>query len=504
MRSGMSESLRPFLIGLLLILGAAPAWGEERLGPGEAVAIALRENPSLAAAVAGLQRANWAVIGENAVFTTPNLQLDVGARHSESPAFQNGGITSTGVDQLTVGSRISQRLRLGTDLALRVEHSERWEDGRRDVSLFAIGPVYDTSARLELTQPFWRGSRREVVEASLYQARALATEAERAAERTASQLVRDVLVAWWQLWLAEETLRIEEESLLLARRQRDEAQRRVELGSAAPVSVLTFETRVAEREESVASALRQLRERSVALAAQLGNVDREVAAAAPVLTPVEIPEQETARRLAVERAPEVREAQAALATASTRVEPTADPFRPRLDLQGFAEVGGLSSIYAGFGEGNPVAWVAGLNLIFETPLGTTQYRAAASQARLAVQEADRRLAQARLSAESGVDAERARLASAQERVGLARRTLEVAEAQLAAEQRKYEIGTSTPIEVLQAEEAVRAARLRVALAEVDLRSAEAAIDHLTGRLLERWAGKHLAFDPTVARLDAAR
>src|SRR5690606_31498077 len=168
-----------------------------------------------------------------------------------------------------------------------------------------------------------------------------------------------------------------------------------------------------------------------------------------------------------------------------------------------AGVGGLSSIYAGF-EGNPFAWVAGVNLIFETPLGTTRYRAAASQARLAVQEADRRLAQARLMAESGIDAERARLESAQERVGLARRTLEVAQAQLRAEQRKYEIGTATPIEVLQAEEAVRTARLRLATAEVELRSAEAAIEHLTGRLVERWAGELLAAQSAVAGPDPSR
>lgn len=482
-----SFRLRPRLLVFGLALAwALPAWSQQRLGPEEAVSIALRENPALAAAMAGLERAHWAVTGEDAAFT-PTLLIDVGAQHSESPAFQNGDVVTAGVDRLTVGSRLSQRLRLGTELALRLEHNERWEDGRRDVSLFAVGPVYDTSARLELTQPFWRGSGRDVVEAALYQARALATEAERAAERTASQLIRDVIVSWWQLWLADESLRIEEESLLLARRQRDEAQRRVELGTAAPVSVLTFETRVAEREEGVATALRMREERAVALAAQLGNADLELVASTPAFAPVELPEQELARRRALERSPEVREAQASLLTATTRQAPTADPFRPRLDVQGFAEVGGLSSIYAGFGEGEPFAWVAGVNLIFETPLSANRHRAAAAQARLAVQEADRRLEEARLQAASGVDSERARLESAQERVRLSRRTLEVAEAQLAAEERKFEIGTSTPIEVLQAEEAVRAARLRVATAEVDLRSAEASLAHLMGTLVERWA-----------------
>lgn len=472
-------------LAIFVLCWALPALGQRALGPKEAVEIALRENPTLAAAVASMQRASWAVIGEDAAFT-PVLQLDLGGLHSESPAFQNGNITRAGVDQLTVGSRIIQRLRLGTDLSLRVEHNSRWDEGGRDVSLFAVGPVYDTSARLELTQPFWRGSSRAVVEGALRQARDLATEAERAAERTASSLVRDVLTAWWELWFADEALRIERASLLLAEQQRDEARRRVELGSEAPVAVLTFETRVAERQEGVAAALRQQQERALALSALLGMATTELSTETPVFEPLELPEEEVARRLAVERAPEVREAEAALALAATRAEVTADPFRPRLDVQGFAQVGGLSSVYAGFG-GDQFAWVAGVNLIFETPLNAKRYRAAAAQARLSVQEADRRLAQARLSAEANVDAERARLDSAAARAELARKTLEFAEAQFAAEQRKYELGTSTPIEVLQAEEAVRTARLRLARAEVDLRSAAAAIEHLTGTLVERWA-----------------
>lgn len=479
------------LVFLLVLLGAAPAYGQ--IGPREAVELALRDNPSLAEAIATLQRANWAVVGEDAAFS-PSLQLDVGGQHSESPAFENGDITRAGVDQLSVGSRIFQRLRLGTDLSLRVEHVSRWEEEREDVSLFAVGPVYDTSARLELTQPFWRGSGRAVVESALRQAQDTATQAERAAERRASQLVRDVLVSWWELWLADESLRIERASLRLAEQQLDEARRRVELGSEAPVDVLTFETRVAERQEGVAAALRQQRERALALGALLGTAGAAEAMDDPVVEPAPLPEEEEARRLALERSPEVREAEAALALAATRAEVAADPFRPRLDVQGFAQAGGLSSVYAGFG-GDQFAWVAGVNVIFETPLNANRYRAAAAQARLSVREADRRLAQARLSAEAEIDAERARLESARARRELATKTVEVAEAQLAAEQRKYEIGTSTPIEVLQAEEAARAARLRLARAQVDLRTAEAAIEHLTGRLVMRWAGEAIAAAP---------
>src|SRR5690606_30454575 len=116
------------LLASLILSLSVPALGESPIGPDEAVEIALRQNPSLAAAVANLERASWAVIGEDAFFS-PTLRLDVGANHSETPAFRNGQIDRTGIDQLQVGSTLSHRLRLGTDLALRLEHNQRWEDG---------------------------------------------------------------------------------------------------------------------------------------------------------------------------------------------------------------------------------------------------------------------------------------------------------------------------------------------------------------------------------------
>lgn len=484
----MSRSLFCMAALLLALAPVARAQAAATLHPAEAVAIALDNNPSLAAAVSQAQSATWAVRQQDALFS-PTLQLDLGFDHTEMPA-----ITSTGesrraeLNQLRLGSRLVQPLRVGTELALRLEHNRRWEPAtQRNLNLLAVGPVYDTSARLELTQPLWRGAGRKVTELALRTAREQASEAQLAQERTASLLVRDVLVAWWELWYAEEALRIEAQALELAEAQRDEAARRVELGAAAPVSVLTFETRVAERLEGVATAARQRRERVVALAAQLGDASLDVEAAPTALGPVEAPEREEAKELAWALSPEVREAEAALRVAKVQGEVAGDAFRPRLDLQGYTELGGLADAFVGARGNESVAWAAGVNLIFELPLSGTLHQAAWEQGRLAVVAADRRLDQARLTAQASVEAELARLESARARVELAGRTAEVAEAQLAAEQRRYEIGASTPIEVLQAEEAVRTALLRQVRAEVDLRSAEAAVEHLIGALVARWA-----------------
>ena len=68
---------------------------------------------------------------------------------------------------------------------------------------------------------------------------------------------------------------------------------------------------------------------------------------------------------------------------------------------------------------------------------------------------------------------------------LATRTVGLAERQLAAEQSRYATGGATSLQVLEAEENVRNARLRLARAELDLRNSAAAVEHETGGLLDR-------------------
>jgi len=481
------------LLASVLLCAPVVAGAQEAIDPRQAVARALERNPSLAAAVLARRSAGWAVVGEDALFS-PSLQVDASATHNEAIQLSSVGSLLSSVDSVGAGAQIDQRLRIGTDLTLRVEHDTVWNNSEDPLGAVTFGPFYDTSARFELTQPLLRGAGAKVAEAALRQARARETEAERAAATTASQLVRDVVTAWWELWYAEEAVRIQRESLALAIAQRDDARRRVETGTQAPVSVLTFETRVAELEEGVASAEVTRRERALTLAALLGDASTPVSAAEPALAPVQAPDPAQARALAIEASPSVREAEASRALAEVQAETAADPFRPRLDVQGFAEVGTLAPSFLSLGGGtrdDQLAWSAGVNLIFQMPLDGRQLRAAREQARLAVESAQRRVEQAVLDASSQVESQLARLDAAISRVDLAKRTVDVAERQLEAEKKRYAIGTATAIEVLEAEEAVRSARLRLARAEADLRGAAVAVEHLTGTLLAQWVPQEL-------------
>lgn len=481
-----------FAAALLLGFPLAAAAEGEILLPGDAVERALKNNPSLAAAVLEHESAGWAVVSEETVFS-PRLLADAAVQHNEAASLvADGQPLLSRSDFFTVGVGLAEKLPLGTELALRLENNTTWNRNDDIGGINAVGPLYDTAARLTLTQPLLRGAF-SVNTAALRIARSQQTEAQRTALQNASALVRDTLTAWLELWYADESLRIERESLRVAEAQRDEAKRRVELGLEAPVSVLAFETRVAERLESVAVAERARKQQALALGALLGDASPTFNAGDAPLPVAEGPVATDPREAALRSSPDVLAAEASLKTSEIQASVAADPSRPRLDVGAFAEVGKLAPSFVGLGGGDTQnAWSAGVNLTFELPLDGREREAAVAQARLSLAAAQRQLEQAKLTVDATVQQQVAAVESARTRVQLAKQTTEVAEKQLKAEQARYATGTSTTLDVLQAEEDVRNARLRLARAEVDLRSATASVDHETGALLDRWLPGGLA------------
>lgn len=491
----MSDRKFPLALAALLLLAPVPAPAQRALGEQEAVELALRQNPSLAAAVLERRSAAWSVVSEETAFS-PRLRLDAAVQHNERTTLGPQGTFLGKTDALSLGAGLAQRLRTGADVALQLRSDTTWDDNRGEAgsSLFGTGPIYESSARLELTQPLLRGGWSELATAALRMAETRSETAERTALRNASSLVRDVRTAWWELWYAEESLRIERDSLALAEQQLAEARRRVELGAEAPVAVLAFETRVAERQESLAAAERTRQQRAVALGSLLGEASADWSAADPRFDPVELgAEPAELLEAALRSSPDLREAEASLRTAEIEASVAADPTRPRLDIGAFAEVGKLAPSFAGLGDDDSqTAWSAGVTLTFEMPLDSRERRAALERARLSLEAAKRRVAQTRLTVESTLQQQLAAVESARSRVDLAAKTVEVAERQLDAERARYATGGATSLQVLEAEENVRSARLRLARAEVDLRSAAAAVEHETGRLLDRWLPDGLA------------
>ena len=134
-------------------------------------------------------------------------------------------------------------------------------------------------------------------------------------------------------------------------------------------------------------------------------------------------------------------------------------------------------------------------MVFETPLTgkreSAEVAAAELEARIAKSQLDAAKARIKIAASRLV----AQLDAAKARLGAAQQTAEIAARQLEAERSRYALGTSTPLEVQEAEDAVRRARLRVARATVDQVMAAIAIDHAVGDLSARLAERSTKSSP---------
>jgi outer membrane protein TolC len=495
------------LVVVAFVLGLhVSASGQTPLTEARVLELAVARNPGLRASMLELESAELLVDSEVDRYE-PMLLLDAGVTRTESPSLTPTGTSTNGGTTASTGAAVRKAFPWGTSLTLRLGGTYQLTDARSlstTVGSFdtpALGPGYGLNARLTLAQPLLRGAGREVGEADLRAARARRTTAERSRDRVASELVRSALSAYWDLWLAHSSLAIEERSRALAVAQRDEAKARADSGSLAPASVLAFETALAVREEGVLVARTGVEQRRATLRQRIGVGGAAAGSGAgdallgePVeLVPPEVPAPVAdARARALRESPVVHERASAVALAETQASTAEEPLRPRLDLEAYLQADGLGNEDLGAaaeGLGTLQAVSAHVGLLYEGPFSADRKRNAAARARIAIEVARAQLDEAKQSVLAEVDVALAGHAAETERVKLAQRTVEIARQQLTAEQERLAAGASTPLSVVQAEEDLRDAELRVAQARAALIQTALTLDHLTGRLLARHASR---------------
>lgn len=491
-RSGSGRSALRILPSAALFVVIASGPGSAAARPtteAEVVAIAVANNPSLRAAIADYESARWALRAAESQFV-PYWGLDAGVTRNRIPTLSIAGVTTGESQTAEMGASIRKRFATGSDLSLRLggTHLLSRTSIPGSSEVFTMGPGYGLNLRLAFNQPLWRGAGREVGEAEIAASQVRKTAAQLAEERTANDLLANVVEAYWQAWYAREALEIQRESLAVATRQRDEARARAEVGSIARVDVLAFETRVASRQEDVAAAELEVERRTNELLRILANGREPLEPTdEPTLPPS--PPRNVAE-LALSSSLELREAEAAVQLATVQARTADDSLKPRLDLDAYAEARGLGNRDVGAALGQLAglgAVSAHVGLTFEAPMTDTQRRAAAARASFAVEAASAREAEVRNRVLASIETELHRESAARRRLELAQETVQIAELQLEAEQARYETGSSTAIAVLQGEDDLRGARLRVARARVDLVEANTAIARITGSLLGRYS-----------------
>lgn len=489
----------PVAMLLSVMLAASQARAQQPAPAGtltenQVVDTAIRRSPSLHSAVLEYRRASWAVTGEEVRYV-PVLQIDGTVSRTASPRLTSTGTSvseSYGVD---AGAQVSKHYYTGTDLSLRVGGSWEHTDSGQTFTQGgngSIGPAWGASARFSVNQPFLRGAGRDVGEAELRTARIRRTTAEYTRDRAASDLLKSVVTAYWELWYANESLSIERQSRALAVEQRDEAVARMNTGTLSAADVLTFETQVATRDEDVLNAEVELKRRQLDLAKALGTGSDPSVAGVPseMNPPMPGSPPSNAEALALQESPQIRELESALSLARLQATTADDAKQARLDLTAWVQTEGLGNndVAAALGQAGRMGAVsAQVGLTYEEPLDSTGRQADRTRALLAIQVAEQDLLDAKQGASSDIRVALARDEAGRRKVALAEQTAGIAKKQLDAERARFATGASTPIAVLQAEDQVRSADLRVARARADLFENALTIQHLTGQLVARYA-----------------
>lgn len=477
----------------ILALLAAPA-AAQPITPEEAVARMLAASPAVRAADADVRVAD------------ANVRAAEGARVPALVTSASGGLnerfsgTSRGVVRNSDGSvaggvAVRYTTEIGTQIEIGADLGAAWRSvnltpGTTD--LVTIGPNYSAQATLDVRQPLLRGAGDDATLAPTRQAMAAREASRHGRDATLSRLVLETLRAYWELWYAQEAVRVQREALRVAERQLEEQRLRVErLGTAAPVDLLQLIAQRASIEEALALAETNRRTRAIELGRLIGvapDAAPGLEAAADPPEPARTPPLERLIRMSRDASSELRALAADVEAARERLRAAADQDQPRVDLVGSFAIGGLWSDDALAGlnlPGDRPAFGGMVGLEVELPLGSSQASAAHAAARAALEAAEARYEARAQELAAELATLRAEVEAAGRQVELAAETARLAGDVARAEEQRIALGTTTPLSLITAQQSQRESELRRLRAIVDRVGAELTLADRAGLLLAR-------------------
>jgi outer membrane protein TolC len=383
---------------------------------------------------------------------------------------------------------LSRRLETGGTLRLAAVASQYVAPASTDVG----ESITSSGLSLTFAHPLLRGFGTEVTLANLRKARIQQDAAQLGRQMRACNVLRDVVVAYWELAYATQALAINRSALDLAQEQLHITKALIGVGRLADADAASVERAIAQRLEDMATGEQMLFFRSLDLLRLFGvpaevNTPLLAATDAPATGAPNVDEAaDISRALAAN--PQLRALKLGLGLSQADVVTARNTLRPRLDLAGGVGPAGWKPNFgdsvrqaAGFGA---LAWSAGLT--FELPV---ENRAARGQMRAAEEE----LNLANINAEDFavqlrdlvVRAARS-IHTAGKRVTFGQREVEFAQLNLEAERARFQAGRATNNDVLLRQQELQDAETRLLRATVDQNESEATLSAATADILDRY------------------
>ncbi len=421
---------------------------QEALTLRQAVDLALRSNPLVAAADAGEKEAEARIHQARSGYM-PRVQFSESLQRSNNPVF------------------------VFTSLLTQHQFSE---------GNFAIGPLNHPDAlnnyqsRLMVEQVLFDARQTgRGVEAARF-THQLASEDTR---RSQSDVILHVLQTYLGVALAEKNLEVAGQSVESAKADLARAESIYQSGRSTQADVLALRVHLAAMREQQISASNDLAVARAALNDALGvSLDRSFELTTPLESRAAVPEAsfEEYTRLAAENRPEMRQAELAQRLAHTQQQIAGSAYWPEVVFQGILEADRQN-----FFSNGGTNWFTGVTLRWnlwnggETKARLQQTRFAETRA-----EALRRRSDSAIHLE--VRKAYLDLQAAAQRVEVASAAAAEAEEAHRIIQNRHQAGLTTVTELLRSETALAAARTRHLAAVYDQQVAAAALEHAAGTL----------------------
>ncbi len=470
---------------------------------------AMRNNLGLAVAVLTPQLRDIGVSQAKEKYL-PSLSFSFSRRDTQqaSYSFLDAAEVLTSASDGYSG-QIQQNIPGGGNFTLTLDTS-KYDTNRTGTT---INPSYRSTLTFDFTQPLLRNFGMMASNRDIIIAQTNLTISEKDLKRSVQNTVYSVEQAYWNLAFAIENLKVAQQSLKLAQDLLEKNRRGVEVGTLAPIEIITAEAQVAQREADILAAEAEVRNNEdilkqvINLAADTENSDflQINPIEEPRFTKMDISLEE-ALTTALQNRPDLESTRLGIQNYELNMSYTKNQMLPGLNLAASYWSPGVSGTQLIYDPENPWGppigsipggredafndvfgfryknWQVGLTL--DLPLNTLVSRAAYAQARVDLEQAQLRLKEQEQQIYTDLKIAVRTVETNYKRIQALKIARELAQRQLEAEEEKLKVGLSTNYFVLQYQRDLATARSQEIRAVVDYILSVAALKRDMGVSLE--------------------
>ncbi len=426
----------------------------------------------------------------------PTLKLEGNIENDELPINSRlvGGLETTTispfVDQGKTADAVIQSL-IPTGATVSVEYNIFREFV--DPNPFRLlNPSYTNYIEAKITQPLLKGGGWFYNRSPIYIARNNKKISLSQFKSKALEVSDSVQEAYWNYVRAMENLKVAKKSLERAEDLLRKNKIQVEVGTLAPVEIIDAESGVASRVETVISAENAIKDREDDLKRIMNLADNEIISDAtiiptdkPFFEPIKVEVKDTIK-VAMERRPELTGLQLETENAGMQTKRRKNELYPGLDFTGGVRYTGLGDEVSGANDSTFSEAFQGefFTLTLEIPLGNRSARSAYNKSKLNERQARINVRKKELDIVVEVREFVRQVMTNIERVNATRKARELAEKRLENEEKKFNVGRTTSLEVLRAQENLALAEFEASRAIIDYEISLGNLEKAKGTILD--------------------